>query len=115
MDDEESDEVPLEEGMPVENGEGAKLGELGALLVEEEEDEAEFLILKAGGVDRLVPFEAVLGVGDGALVLDVPAENVSRFPPVRGNVEPTDAEMELAYEIFDSGASEASDDDDDDV
>lgn len=105
-------EVPLEEGMPIENGDGEKLGQLGALLVEEDEDEAEFLILKAGGVDRLVPFEAVLGVGDGSLVLDIPAANVARFPAVRSDKEPTDADMELAYEVFDSGASEPSDDED---
>jgi len=114
MDEDEMEDVPLEEGMPVENADGEKLGELGALLVEEDEDEAEFLILKAKGVDRLVPFAAVLGVGDGSLVLDVPAANVDRFPALRADVEPTEAEMDSAYEVFDSGASEASDEDSDD-
>lgn len=112
MEEDDGEEVALEEGMPVENGEGVKLGELGALLVEEEEDEAEFIILRAGGVDRLVPFEAVLGVGDGALVVDIPAANLARFPPVRPNIEPTDAELQLAYEVFDSGASESDEDSD---
>lgn len=109
---EEEDEVALDEGMPVKNQEGQDLGTLGALLVEEEEDQAEFLILRTGDVERLLPFEAVLGVGDGTLVLDVPAQNVTRFPIVREGTDPTSAEMELAYRVFDEGASDNDEDDD---
>lgn len=110
---EDEEEVALDEGMPVTNPDGADLGTLGALLVEEEEDEAEFIILRTGdGVERLVPFEAVLGVGDGSLVLDVPAENVTRFPAVREGAEPTSAEMELAYRVFDEGASDDDEEED---
>jgi hypothetical protein len=112
-DEEEMEDVPLEEGMPVENADGEKLGELGALLVEEDEDEAEFLVLRAAGADRLVPFAAVLGVGDGSLVLDVPADNVAKFPRLAPDAEPTEAQMDAAYEVFDSGASEAPDEDED--
>lgn len=107
---EDEDEVALDEGMPVTNPDGADLGTLGALLVEEEEEEAEFILLRTGDVERLVPFEAVLGVGDGSLVLDVPAENVTRFPVMREGAEPTGAEMELAYRVFDEGASDGDED-----
>lgn len=108
---EDEDEIALDEGMPVTNPDGAELGTLGSLLVEEEEEEAEFILLRTGDVERLVPFEAVLGVGDGSLVLDVPAENVTRFPVLREGAEPTSAEMELAYRVFDEGASEDEDED----
>ena len=103
---EEEGEVALDEGMPVTNPGGDDLGTLGALLIEEEEEEAEFIVLRTGDVERLVPFEAVLGVGDGNLVLDVPLENVTRFPVIREGAEPTSAEMELAYRVFDEGASD---------
>lgn len=102
MDDEE---VQLAEGMPVENADGEKLGTLGALLIEEGEEDAEFLVLRAGDADRLVPFEAVMGVGDGALVLDVPAAALARFPEVRADADPTEDEMQRAYEVFDEGAA----------
>lgn len=106
----DEDEVALDEGMPVTNQEGEDLGTLGGLLIEEEEEEAEFILLRTGEKERLVPFEAILGVGDGSLVLDVPAANVDRFPLVREGSDPSNAEMEQAYRVFDEGASEDSDD-----
>lgn len=108
--DEDAGEVELDEGMPVTNAEGEDLGTLGALLIEEDEEEAEFILLRTGDVERLVPFEAVLGVGDGSLVLDVPLENVTRFPVMREGAEPTSAEMEQAYRVFDEGASDNDED-----
>lgn len=110
------EEVALDEGMPVTNEEGVALGTLGALLIDEgdEEENPEFLLLRVGNVDRLVPFEAVLGVGDGSLVLDVPAENVDRFPHLKEGADPTADEMELAYKIYDEGSTASEDDDDDD-
>lgn len=108
--DEEDDEVALSEGMPIKNEAGEDLGTLGALLVAEEEDQAEFLILRRGATERLVPFEAVLGVGDGELLLDVPVANVDRFPALRKDEDPTEAEMELAYQVYDEGAATEADD-----
>jgi len=108
----EGDEVPLSEGMPVENEDGIALGRLSALLVEEDEEQAEFFLLDAKGTERLVPFEAILGVGDGVLIVDIPAENVDRFPKLAKDAEPTDDEMQLAYDVFDSGASDSDDSDD---
>lgn len=108
--DPEGDEVDLHEGMPVATEEGAALGKLAALLVGEEEEEAEFLLVDANGQERLIPFEAVLGVGDGKLVLDVPSVDVfGKFPAIRANAEPTEAEMELAYEVYDEHATYADD------
>ncbi|MFA5862059.1 MAG: PRC-barrel domain-containing protein [Candidatus Thermoplasmatota archaeon] len=106
------EEVSLSEGMPIENEEGIALGKLSALLVEEDAEEAEFFLLESQGVERLLPFEAILGVGDGMLIVDVPAANVQRFPPMRPEIEPTEAEMELAYEVFDEGASSSEEDED---
>lgn len=113
--DAEEEEVALDEGMPVKNEEGEDLGTLGVLLIDEgdEDENPEFLLLRVGAVDRLVPFEAVLGVGDGNLVLDVPVENVPRFPALQEGADPTPDEMELAYKIYDEGST-ASDDEDDD-
>lgn len=113
MSDDDGDEVPLSEGMPVENEEGAALGKLSALLVEEEDEDAEFLLLGANGADHLVPFEAIRGVDDGTLILDVPAANVSRFPKLKADAEPTQAEMDLAYEVYDEGATDADEEDED--
>jgi hypothetical protein len=107
------DEVPIAEGMPVENADGEPLGKLGALLIEEGEEDAEFLVLATAAGDRLVPFEAVLGVGDGNLVLDVPADAVARFPKLRPDADPTEEEMQAAYDVYDEGASEGSDEDSD--
>lgn len=91
--------------MPVATEEGAPLGKLSALLVAEEEEEAEFLLVEHDGAERLVPFEAVLGVGDGALVLDVPTPDIlAKFPRIRDQAEPTDDEMELAYQVYDENA-----------
>ena len=101
---EEEEEVDLHEGMPVTNEAGESLGTLAALLVAEDEEEAEFLLLKTKDTDRLVPFEAVLGVGDGDLILDVPMAALEKFPRIRQDVEPTEAEMELAYTVFDENA-----------
>lgn len=103
----DEDEVELREGMPVSNEAGDKLGILAALLIAEDEEEAEFLILKSGDQERLVPFEAVLGVGDGELVLDVPADVVAKYPEIRANEEPTDEQMELAYQVYDETAEYA--------
>lgn len=111
----EEEEVSLTEGMPVENDEGVALGKLSALLVEEDEEEAEFFLLEAQGVERLVPFEAILGVGDGSLVIDVPAGNIGRFPRMRPDTEPTEAEMQLAYEVYDEGATAKDEDEEDDA
>lgn len=106
----EGEEVDLREGMPVATEEGASLGKLAALLVAEEEDEAEFLIVEHDGAERLVPFEAVLGVGDGSLVLDVPTpEILAKFPRIRSQADPTDDEMELAYQVYDEHAAYADD------
>ena len=108
VDDEE--EVDLREGMPVANEEGASLGKLAALLVAEEEEEAEFLLVQHQGTERLVPFEAVLGVGDGNLVLDVPsAEVLAQFPKIRDGAEPTEDEMELSYQVYDENAAYGGD------
>lgn len=103
----DEDEVELREGMPVANEAGDKLGVLAALLIAEDEEEAEFLILKAGDDERLVPFEAVLGVGDGELVLDVPANVVTQYPAVTADQEPSDEQMELAYKVYDETAEYA--------
>ena len=100
--------------MPVATEEGASLGKLSALLVAEEEEEAEFILIEHNGAERLVPFEAVLGVGDGSLVLDVPTpEILAKFPRIRDQADPTDAEMELAYKVFDEHAAYADEGDED--
>lgn len=109
----EEEEIPLQEGMPVVNPDGEELGQLGALLVEEDADEAEFLILKAGGFDRLLPFDAVLGVGDGSLVLDVPGESVALYPALRAEEDPTEAQMQASYDVFEEHAGAYDDEDDD--
>jgi hypothetical protein len=118
MTGDEEEGAALAEGMPVRSEDGVPLGRLAALLIEEDEEEAEFFVLEAGGVERLVPYEAILGVDDGALVVDVPVENVGRFPPVKPDAEPSDEEMQLAYEVFDEGAAgrdgEDADESDDD-
>lgn len=100
----EDEEVDLREGMPVTNEAGETLGSLAALLVAEDEEEAEFLLLKTGTEDRLIPFEAVLGVGDGDLILDVPLAALVQFPAIKPDEEPTEAQMEKAYDVFDEHA-----------
>lgn len=117
MDDEEG--VALDEGMPVTNEEGESLGTLAAVLIPEgeeemddEDDSERFLLVRADGVDRLVPFESVLGVGDGSLVLDVPAKNMGKFPALQAEADPTPAQMEQAYRVFDEGATDPDDLDD---
>ncbi len=107
----EGEEVDLREGMPVATEGGASLGTLSALLVAEEEDEAEFLLIAHAGKERLVPFEAVLGVGDGSLVLDVPSPDIlAKFPHIRDQADPTEDEMELAYQVYDENAEFGDDD-----
>ena len=102
--------------MPVATEEGASLGKLSALLVAEEEEEAEFILVEHNGAERLVPFEAVLGVGDGSLVLDVPTPDVlAKFPRIRDQADPTDAEMELAYKVYDENAAYGDDEEDDEA
>lgn len=113
--DQEGEEVDLREGMPVATEEGASLGTLAALLVAEEEEEAEFLLIEHDGAERLVPFEAVLGVGDGNLVLDVPSPAIlAEFPRIRSQADPTDAEMELAYQVYDEHAAYGDEEEDED-
>ena len=103
MDAEE--EVELSEGMPVATEDGEPLGKLAGLLVGEEDEEAEFLLLTHNGADRLVPFDAVLGVGDGNLILDVPLVALDKFPKMRADAEPTDDEIELAYRVYEENAA----------
>lgn len=117
MDDEE--EVALDEGMPVTNEDGESLGTLTAVLIPEgeedmddEDDSERFLLVHAGGADRLVPFESVLGVGDGNLVIDVPAANIGKFPALAAEANPTPAQMEQSYRVFDEGATDPDDLDD---
>lgn len=98
MDDEE---VDLREGMKVANEDGEELGVLAALLVEDEEEDAEFLLLRTETDERLIPFEAVLGVGDGALILDVARDVLAQYPSVKAGSEPTDADVERAYDVYD--------------
>lgn len=102
--EDDGEEIDLKEGMQVASEDGRELGTLAALLVEEEEDEAEFLLLKTGNGERLVPFDAVIGVGDGALVLDVTAEVLERYPRVDPGTEPSDDDIERAYEVYDETA-----------
>lgn len=109
--DEEGEEVDLREGMPISNEDGAALGTLAALLIADDEEEAEFLLVRAGTDDRLVPFEAVLGVGDGALVLDVPTDALPLFPSIKAQSDPTDAEIERAYQVYDEHAQYVEEDD----
>ena len=109
--DEDGDEVPLAEGMPAANPDGESLGKLSALLIEEGEEQAEFLLLQSAGADRLVPFDAVLGVDEGTLLLDVPAANLARFPKLKPDAEPTADEMQLAYDVYDEGAGDWAEDD----
>ena len=105
MDDEE--EVDLHEGMKVSNEQGDELGTLSALLIEDDEEDAEFFLLKAGADphERLIPFDAVLGVGDGALIIDVTREVLARYPAVKSGGEPTDADIERAYDVYDETAT----------
>lgn len=98
------EEVDLQQGMPVGNEAGEALGKLSALLVGDEDEDAEFLVLERGGSEHLVPFEAVLGVGDGTLLLDVPASAVEKFPRVQGDADPSDADIEKAYAVYDEHA-----------
>lgn len=109
MDDEE--DVELREGMQVNSEDGQSLGTLASLLVDEEEEQPEFLLVKAAGVDRLIPMEAVLGVGDGALVLDVPATAMGEFPRLADEAGPTSDEIELAYRVYEEHAQYEADED----
>ncbi len=108
MEPDAEEEVELQEGMPVSNEDGEALGTLAGMLVEEDEDEeeaeAEFVIVSHGGADRLVPYEAILGVGDGSLLLNVPAKAMDKFPKLRADTNPTEAETELAYHVYDENA-----------
>lgn len=100
----EEEEVELNEGMPVRNEEGEELGSLSGMLIAEDEEEAEFVLVTLGTADRLVPYEAVVGVADGALLLDVPAKAMELFPAMRAEMEPTDDEIDLAYQVYDEHA-----------
>lgn len=102
--DDEGEEIDLREGMSVASEEGDELGTLAALLIEEEEEDAEFLLLKTATGERLIPFEAVLGVGDGALVLDVTKDTLARYPLVPSGKEPSDDDVERAYEVYEETA-----------
>lgn len=107
----DEEEVDLREGMRIASEEGDELGTLAALLVEEDDEEAEFLLLKTGNDERLIPFDAVLGVGDGALVLDVTRDVLDRYPVIKSGGEPTDADVERAYDVYDETGSYVADDD----
>lgn len=109
--DDEGDEVDLKEGMPIANEDGERLGTLAALLVADDEEDAEFFLVRDGANEHLVPFDAVLGVGEGDLVVDVPKEALSRYPKIKSGVEPTDAEIDLAYDVYEDTASYESADD----
>lgn len=108
----EGELVDLHEGMKVSNEAGDELGTLSALLIPEDEEEAEFLILKGGNAERLVPFEAVLGVGDGVLILDASREALTRYPAVGSNADPTDEDCEKAYDVYDETGEYAGEEDD---
>lgn len=95
-------EVDLHEGMPIQTEEGDDLGTLAALLIPEEEEEAEFLLLRRASGDYLVPFEAIAGVGDGAIIMDLPADVIERFPRLAPDQEPTEQQVEAAYDLYDS-------------
>lgn len=95
--DEEEGDLPLEEGMPVESEDGEALGTLASVLVDDETEEVAFFTLATAEGERLVPFEAVLGVEDGTLVLDATKEQVDDLPKARPDRDPTDAEIDLAY------------------
>lgn len=111
----EGEEVELTEGMPVTSEDGQSLGKLSSLLIPEEEEDAEFLLIDVAGTDRLVPMEAVLGVGDGALILDVPATAVGKFPHLRSESEPTEDEIALAYRVYEENAVYEADDDEEEA
>lgn len=109
---EEAEEVELKEGMPVRNDTGDELGALAGMLIAEDEEEAEFIIVTTSdSVDRLVPFEAVLGVADGAILLDMPAPAMTQFPKVRADADPTEDEIGLAYHVYDEHAMMGPDSD----
>lgn len=105
----DGEEVDLHEGMQVSNEDGEELGTLSALLLEEDEEDAEFFLLKTGAEERLIPFEAVLGVGDGALVIDVTREVLDRYPLVKPGAEPSDDDIERAYDVYDETAQYVGD------
>lgn len=105
MEDEE--QVELKEGMQVSNEDGEELGTLSALLVEDDDEDAEFFLLKAGAKEHLIPFEAVLGVGDGALVVDITQDVLGQYPVVKPGSEPSDADIEKAYDVYDETAQYA--------
>lgn len=102
---EEGEEVELSEGMPVSNEDGESLGKLAGMLIAEGEEEAEFIIVTTSdSVDRLVPFEAVLGVADGAILVDMPGKAMTQFPKVSPEADPTEDEIEFAYHVYDEHA-----------
>ena len=107
----EEEQVELHEGMQVSNEEGDELGVLSALLVEDEEEDAEFFLLKAGASERLIPFDAVLGVGDGALLVDISKAALEQYPSIKPGSEPTDADVERAYEVYDETGAYSDEDD----
>lgn len=109
----DEEDAPLAEGMPVINPNGEALGKLAALLLEEGEEEAEFMLIESGGVERLVPYEAVMGIDEGELVIAVPAQNVARFPKIGPDQDPTEDLMQQAYDVFDEGAADFEDEDED--
>lgn len=108
--DEDGEEIALDEGMPVDSGDGDELGTLVSVLVDEETDEAGFLIVGAGGRQKLVPFEAVMDVEEGRLVVDVEPDEFDRLPTASAERDPTEAEMALAYRVL--GMTGEDDEDD---
>lgn len=96
----EEQEVTLDAGMPVGNEDGEDLGTLASVLVDEDTEEAGFVVVKFANVERLVPFEAVTDVDGGKLILDMDAETLAELPETKSDREPTDAEMEKAYSVL---------------
>lgn len=93
--------------MQVSNEEGEELGTLSAMLVEDKDEDAEFFLLKTGNHERLIPFEAVLGIGDGALLVDITKDVLEQYPSIKSGAEPTDADIEKAYDVYDETAQYA--------
>jgi sporulation protein YlmC with PRC-barrel domain len=103
----DEEQVELKEGMQVSNEDGEELGILSALLVEDDNEDAEFFLLKAGAKEHLIPFDAVLGIGDGALVVDITSEVLGQYPVMAPGSEPSNADIDKAYDVYEETAQYA--------
>lgn len=99
-DAEADDRLDIEEGMPVQSEDGDDLGTLASVLVDDETEEVAFFTLATPEGEALVPFEAVLGIEEGRLVLDATPDQIEDLPRVVPHRDPTDAEIDLAYRIL---------------